>query len=289
MDLGVNDLGREQVLLYVKKYVPDQLASVDSAFQLLKTEEANWPTRLNQDKLQQAFILLQKFINYITTNQSNLISSSSKEKWENIAQSVHVMKQWLLANMKDIPPSLSGKKLKRQEYMAQNAIYLIDKVKPNAKFIFWAYNGHLSKSDTTWRNIGYYLNERLGEKYYALGLECYQGTFQSRVLQPDSFWGELKPDTIAAIEKSITWYFAQTRKGNLYVDYRMAQSDPIVNKWLETPQKIGMGFWINRGSKANQDSLKLKGNFDGTLFIERSTPSHPTKNAVERSLKKVGL
>jgi erythromycin esterase-like protein len=137
--------------------------------------------------------------------------------------------------------------------------------------------------------VGYFLRQKLGNKYYALGLECYQGTFQARELLPDNSWGDLKVDTIHSAPKSINWYFAHTGKENLFVDLRQASSNAVVDKWLDTPSSFGEGNWGHRNANENFWITKLKDLYDGILFIERSTPAHPTKNALSRSIGRIGF
>ncbi len=65
----------------------------------------------------------------------------------------------------------------------------------------------------------------MGNRYYALDLECYEGTFQSRVLLPDNAWGELKADTIPpGTEQSLPWFLSRAEKDILLVDLRPAHS-----------------------------------------------------------------
>lgn len=292
MDLCFNGLGRERVLTYLKKYAPEKIPYVDSLFEVLASEEEKWPTRLDQGALQKAFIPLQKLIDYLTIDKEKLISLSSLDEWEKVYQHTQVMNQWVLANLKDSPPSLIQKKLSRVEYVGQNLLYIIDKEKANTKFMVWAHNSHIATTKPekdSLRRSGYQLRTRLGDKYFALALECNQGTFQARALLPDQFWGELKVDTISSLQKSINWYLLSTNKGNQFIDLRSAHSNAMAKKWMETPQKIGAGVYLSRRSSKNQTNIKLKDTYDGILFIERSTPVYPTKNAKNRSSNKIGF
>ena len=66
-------------------------------------------------------------------------------------------------------------------------------------------------------------------------------------------------------------------------------SNFVIDKWLESYIRFGRGNWIYRGAKENFEIKKLKGFYDGILFIERSTPVHPTKNALARSESRIGF
>ena len=111
----------------------------------------------------------------------------------------------------------------------------------------------------------------------------------NQVLLPDNFWGDLKADTILQVQESVDWYLARTAKGNLFIDLRQPSSNFVVDKWLESSIRFGRGNWIYRGAKENFEIKKLKGFYDGILFIERSTPVHPTKNALARNESRIGF
>ena len=292
--LSLQKVGRERVRAYFKKYVPEKIAQIDSLFRVLEGEEINWLSRMSQSALQQCFIPLNDLMSYLIANKDRLVGASSLKEWEQVHKYLEVMEQSLYYNVKEVPPSLSSKKLDinknvmRDEYMWQNLLYLMENEKPKAKFMFWAHNYHVQSNDTV-KSVGYFLRQKLGNKYYALGLECYQGTFQARELLPDNSWGDLKVDTIHSAPKSINWYFAHTGKQNLFVDLRQASSNAVVDKWLDKPSSFGEGNWIHRNANENFEIIKLKDLYDGLLFIERSTSAHPTKNALSRSIGRIGF
>jgi erythromycin esterase len=286
--LSFQGVGREKALAYIQKYAPEKAASTDSLIRILATEENNWPSRLNQSVLQSAFMPLHELISYFTVNKNKLVASSSLNEWEQVYKYLEVMEQGLYVNVKDAPSALSSKKQTRDEYQAQNFFYIMGKERPGTKFMVWQHNWHIANrpEDTT---LGSQLKQRLGDRYYALGLECYEGTFQARVLMPDSTWGDLKADTLLPVEKSLAWYLASTSKKSLFINFRNTYSNPVVDKWMNTPIRFNDGHWLYRNASENFDSKKLKDLYDGILFMERSTPVHPTKNAIERSSRHIGF
>ncbi|MEO8764895.1 MAG: erythromycin esterase family protein [Ginsengibacter sp.] len=288
--LSLQKVGREKARLYFQKYLPEKLASIDSVITIFEGQEANWLSHMNQTALRQSFIPLNDLINYLTDHKDRFVGASSLKEWEQTHKYLEVMQQSLYFNLKNVPPSFASKKLERDEFMWQNLLYLIERERPNAKFMIWAYDGHLSSNaERKPKGVAYYLKQKLSDKYYGLGLECYEGTFQARELLPDSSWGDLKIDTLPVIPKSINWHFAQTGEPYEFVDLRQASSDPIVNKWLDTPSSFAAGYWIHRNANENFETHKLKGVYDGVLFVQRSTPVHPTKNALARSKGRIGF
>ena len=286
--LSLQKVGREKAVVYFQKYVPEKLASIDSVFAMLAGEENNWIGRMNETSLEQSIIPLNNLVNYLIDIKDKLVGASSLREWEQTHKYLEVIQNSLYSNLKEVPPYFASKKLDRDEYMWQNLQYIMERKRPNAKFIIWAHNYHVSSNDSV-KNLGYFLRQKLRDRYYALGLECYQGNFQTRELLPDSSWGDLKVDTIHSTPKSINWYFAQMGKSYLFVDLRHASPNPIVSKWLDTSSNFGEGNWVHRSANENFEIKKLKGLYDGIFFIRRSTPVHPTKNALARSKGRIGF
>jgi erythromycin esterase len=288
--LSLQKAGREKARPYFQKYVTEKVASIDSVLGVFAGEEVNWFGHMNQTALQQSFIPLNDLINYLTDNKYRLVGASSLKEWEQTHKYLEVMQQSLYFHLKDVPPSFASKKLDRDEYMWQNLLFIMERERPNARFMFWAYNGHISSNDETkTKSVGYFLRQKLRDRYYALGLECYEGTFQAREKLPDNSRGDLKIDTLHAVPKSTNWLFAQIGEPYLFVDLRQASSNPIVSKWLDTPSSFAAGYWIHRNANENFETRKLKGLYDGILFVQRSTPVHPTKNALARSNGRIGF
>ncbi|MEO7486111.1 MAG: erythromycin esterase family protein [Ferruginibacter sp.] len=296
MDLCFNGVGRDVVLNFLRQYAPDKVAATDSLFQILATEEAKWPRRLNQSTLQSTFMPLQSLGAFFTKNKEKLISAASAKKWEKAFKYTKVMEHWVEANIQDTTLSFLPKpKQGRDEYMIENVRNLLDKAELNTKFMVWAHHSHIAANNSFGVGIGSYLKERLGNSYYALDLDCNEGTFRSRIVLPDGRFGELTADTIpSGPEQSLSWYLSQVDKSPLFVDLGSIQANPIVSKWLEKPKEItwaGWGYGTDKDNKPtpNHQNVLIKGYFDGVLFVERSTPTRPTKNALERSTNKIGF
>jgi erythromycin esterase len=281
-------VGREKVLAYIKRYAPEEEKSTDSLFDVLADEEEKWPRRLNQAVLQSAFMPLHELIGYFTMNKDKLVASSSPGEWEQTYKYLEVMQDGLFVNMQDVPAAFASQQLQRDEYMAQNLLYILKKEKPGTKFMVWEHNWHIgNRSDDS--SLGYHLRQALADKYYSIGLQCYEGTFQAREVLPDGFWGDLRTDTIPAVEKSLGWYLKRTGEKNLFFNLSTIVSDSVVNKWLETPISFVDGHWAYRNAGENFETRNIKDLYNAILFIESSTPVHPTKNALARSAERIGF
>jgi erythromycin esterase len=286
--LSLQKVGREKARAYFKKYVPEKLTSIDSVFTVLGNEEVNWVSRLNQNALQQIFIPLNDLLTYLTDSKNRLVKSSSLTTWQETYKYLEVMQQSLYHNMTEVPESFKAKNLGRDAFMWENLQYIMERERPNTKFIFWAHNYHVSTNEAN-ETFGSFLRQKLKDRYYAISLDCYDGNFLARERLPDKSYGDLKIDTLYSTLNSINWYLAQVGDPYLFVDLRQASANPVVSKWFETPSRFAGGNWMHRSTNKNSESKTLKGLYDGVLFIQKSTPSRPTRNAVERSKARMGF
>jgi erythromycin esterase len=282
------ETGRVNVISYLKRIAPEKIDSAESIFKVLGNKERSWPRRLDQPALEQIFIPLHELIRYFNANRERMVSASSLKEWRQMLKYLEVMEQGLFGNVKNIPPSLERDKLGRDDYMAQNLLYVMQNEQPNAKFIFWAHNFHVSTYFSE-RSVGYYLRLRFGEAYYAVGTECNQGTFGARELLPDGRWGLIKADTMLPIQKSVAWHLKQTGIGTLFIDWRSSSSNIVVDKWLDTPSSFCVGNWIYRNTAENVETKKEKNSFDGMVYVELSTPTHLTANALVFTRDRLGF
>ena len=288
--LSLQKFGREKARAYFQKYIPRKVTSIDSVISVFAGEEVNWPNRMNQTALRQSFIPLNDLINYVTDNKDKLIGASSLQEWEQTHKYLEVMQQSLYNNLNAVPPSFASKKLDRDAFMWQNLQYLMEKERPNTRFIFWAANGHVSSNaERKPVGVGFYLKQNLRDKYYAVGLQCYEGTYERREYLPDSSFGDVKIDTLLGVPKSINWHFVQTGNPYLFLDLRQASSNPLVSKWLDTPSSFAVGTQVSKNPAENFQIRKLNGLYDGIVFVHRSTPVHLTKNALAKSEAGIGF
>lgn len=284
VDFGFNDAGREKVLAYLQKYDAAQIAATAAFFRELAQEEEKWPTRLEKDdtKRKTWFIQIEYLIAYLKKNEGNLIAASSAAEFRQILKYVQTMRQWLLVNIPSIAAS-------RSQIMGENLLALMEEM-PGANFIIWQHNGHISVN-TLRSNMGYRLRQKLGNGYYALGFEFSQGSYQNRIVLPDNYLGDLIENTHPPVPaQSLPWYLSHTKKGNFLLNLRTTVFNTMVEKWLNQPKEVHNVQWFaNETSKNFAEMKNLKSMYDGILFIENTTRTRPTKNALETAAKKVGF
>jgi erythromycin esterase len=289
IDFMYNEPAREKVLTYLEKYGAEVAPAADSLFVLLSLQEKQWGKEKDKKLLSDARLRLQHLIAYLTKNENALKAASSTAEFAQILKCAQVMEQWFMLHLPDSSDTTSTTNMKRSQAMANNLLYLIENEKPNTKFVVWAHNVHTADghSETAEPNLGHLLKRKLGDAYYGVAFEFNQGSYQSR-LRSQGILGNLKVMPVApAPEGYLASYLSQVKKDILFLNLRDSTENAIVSQWLNQPQKIRSFGWFNDNT-SNID-VYLKSRYDGVIFIEHTTATRPTKNALSTVSKGEGL
>jgi len=236
----------------------------------------------------QALLQLQNLIDHLTESNKQPDSPSSEAERTRALQYAWVMKQWLTVNAAEVLPKADAQD--RSMCMAENLIYLIDQARPAEKFIIWQHNWHISLDaiGDGRPTMGYILRAKLGPAYFAFGFEFGEGAFQTRAELPDKTLGDLKEFTSpAAPIGSLPWYLSRTGVGNLILRLRVPTGNEVVEQWLETPQTVHNAGWVNQEDIYHKYSIARS--YDGVIYVDRTTASRPTMNALQTVARREGL
>ncbi len=266
-------VGADKTIAYFKSFAPAQAYTADSILHMLANKKGDSST----------IISLNRLIKYFLMNKDKLVLASSLDQWEQTSKYLEVIEQ-RNSIFYGVPASLQVPRQSRDEYMTNLFFYVIQKERPNVKIMFWAHNGHVG-IDTLddypgGKTIGYNLRQTFGKKYYAIGLQCNEGTYLARLQGDEGVYKAFTTDTILAIQNSFAWYLNKTEKGNSFIDFRLAPTNFLIDQWLDKEMMFVDATWHHMSSKENYDTIRLKGKYDGIMYLEHSTPSHLTKNAL---------
>jgi len=132
-----------------------------------------------------------------------------------------------------------------------------------------------------WR-FGCRLREKYRQGYYAFGFEFDQGAFQTREQLSPTVLGDLKAITLPpAPEGSLPRRLARTNIGNLILDLHAPTGDPAVERWLQTPQLVHTANWVCPDGFQFNVEINIAREYDGIVYVEHTTPTRPTANALQ--------
>ena len=270
VDIYRNSIGRAKVMAAVRRVLPAAAAAADSLFRVLAEQERLWP-RWDTTVIVAARAPLDTLAGRLNARRHAAPAVLKPAEWDEVIQLVEVMRQWAVRRHRD-------------QYMAQNLAYLIDREAPGTKFVFWAHDDHITLDSLS---MGYFLRQRYGDGYYAVGLYFNQGTYLTRAIFP---LGDFKIQTQPpATEGMLEWFLARAELPRFFLDLRAPSRTPSVDSWLHTSREAFAGGWASEYSVGINDTLKVREWYDGLLFVSESTPTHPTAHARNMAAKREGF
>jgi hypothetical protein len=73
----------------------------------------------------------------------------------------------------------------------------------------------------------------------------------------------------------------------LFLDLRRAAADPALREWLSQERDEHRLRWIEEPPLYEAGRVGIR--FDGIAFVDRITPTHPTRNALARAARREGF
>lgn len=177
----------------------------------------------------------------------------------------------------------------RDIHMAKNILAHITSDE-DKRAVFWAHNGHIFNLSLNefgtekWSGCaGGYLKETIGDKYFSLGFDFDEGTFNAYYPNSESdIVLEKKKYTLGAVTigPSVDGTLAANHrhlKSPLFIDYSQIEGDEPI--WMNF---IGAAYFPgnedNLKSTARYNMLGNKTSFDAMILIKETTATHLLRN-----------
>jgi erythromycin esterase len=295
VDVKRNVVGRKAVLDYLRIVAPERVAATQALFEAFAVEEAKWPFPLDaqgERTLVELLPRLEALISELKADQETYVARSSSKEFNLALRRVRVMQQFILSYVPELATPGYRKGTDRSLFMAENLLFLTEQAEPGAKFILWQHNSHLRVADRTMEDptLGTVLREKFGDGYFAFGFEFYQGSFQTRKTLPTQLLGDLQGVTLPPSPPgSLAWYLSRTNLGNLILNLRAPVDDAVVKDWLAAPQSMHHVGWLYTDALTDYLQPEWIQKYDGIIFIEETTASRPTANALRAVASRDGL
>jgi len=188
--------------------------------------------------------------------------SSIKNSIETSPRAIN--KDWLLQNITIIQQYLKNDYLWRDKCMADNFLWIKDH-NPESKFVIWAHNGHIMKTD---QMMGAHLSQKLGDDYKTFGFAFFDGSYTAYGSK-----GLTSYDAIQAYPGTLEYLLEQLKEPIFILDLKKIKSENSKDtEWLTRQleyRRVG-----SMGGMQNEFSArKVSDDFDYLIFIKTSSPS----------------
>lgn len=201
-----------------------------------------------------------KLLSSIEESKKNYFSKySNRQDSLYLTQLINNIKQSIDKKSKEFPKN----EISRNNSISDNIIFQIDNF-PGTKGMYFAHNVHIfNGKHYRWYAAGYFLKKELGNQYYSIAQDFYEGSFS--VGQMDSSIGMLR---IKTIYTDNTEEFSLTNQYKEY--YKVAAFIPVSK--VKKARKMKLHFI---GSRLEQvDGIPFEKNikgYDGVILIKKST------------------
>jgi erythromycin esterase len=217
---------------------------------------------------------MQDAYDLLNAHRADYIAGSSRAEFEKALHSARIVIQSV-----QYGNNLHNNYL-RDQFMAENAAWIVDQAEPGAKMVLWAHNGHVGMNwegvAGTYRTMGSFLHEQYGEQMVVFGFLFYQGSFHA--------FGPYKSGSINDIQTfqapeppsdSYVAVFHASGMPRFFVDMRLARSNPSSQEWFQNPHPFFMAGSVydpNNPQFQFQNAALAKA-FDVIIYLQDTTPS----------------
>ncbi|MBI3412266.1 MAG: erythromycin esterase family protein [Planctomycetes bacterium] len=262
----------EVVRDFLRRTAPQRLAKVEALLETMNEQDRNAlefaPTAVTAEKVDQLY----RLISYLVLHREDLIRHSSALEWDRALEHLKLLAQFAEFNS-SAPFNGAGT---RDGYMAENLLAALRREALSTRIVVWAHNAHVcTRESGRFPALGGYLHKAFGKEYYAFGVAFEHGEFRAQL-------PKVRPPKLATFKLgaasagTIDYMLSKVGIANFMVDLRAPAADERVSAWLKAPHNlhwVGAFFMEEWASKSATRPFVLNRDFDGLVFIEKSTPT----------------
>ncbi len=265
----------ESVTQYLQAVDPPRVASVVALYQGLRPD----PTvsmgqyesayqQLPQSTLQRNVNQAQKVYDLLTQQQAVYEKRSSPQAFALTVQEARVIVQH--AQLFSANSDEAGGF--RDKAMAENIAWLHEQTQSGKKLVLWAHDGHIATGEQP--AMGWFLRERYGTNYLAVGMSFYEGSFNAVGLDTKGQSTPVQPfDVQLSDPGSYNETFGHLGLSYFALDLRHF-ADGAPGQWFQVPHNFAMIGAAYDNRKASYMSLLfLPQYFDVLIHIQKVTAS----------------
>lgn len=267
------EAGTRFVLDFVTGVDPPALAEFEPLYAYATSDdESTWP---------QAQIDAEAAYELLADRRERYVASSSPEAFDEVMQAARIVIQ--TSTVRTARRNVSRAVALRDDYMAENTLWLLDQGAGDERVAVWAHNQHVILTrlgEAAGTPMGAHLREALGESYVAVGFDFAKGGFTARTA-PTTPSGEqvampVEAQTIeSAPQGSYSATFERLAVEAFILDLHDLDPASPATEWLSDPHSaLSVGAVFN---PAHDDqfavALTLIESYDALLFIRETTPT----------------
>jgi erythromycin esterase len=214
---------------------------------------------------------IQNLYDYFEGNEAAFTASSSLKEVEIAKQLVRTMEQ--NRKSKENRYQTGSSYSYRDDYMAENTLWIADFVGVNAKIAAWAHNGHVANDDYYGGSgsMGYHLRQRCGDSYHIVGFGFSKGGFTAYYRDSGGTYHGLVANTIVdePLETSVNFLFHHAQYDDFILKLDEFSSGAGVRRWLASYQPfLSVGSLYNGNPEECYRDISVRIHFDAVVYFD---------------------
>ncbi|MCU1279116.1 MAG: uncharacterized protein JWM53_2662 [bacterium] len=177
----------------------------------------------------------------------------------------------------------------RDQYMAENFEWILNREGLNGRVALWAHNGHVARSpEGEDQSLGARVRTKLGDRYRSIGFVMGEGRFQSLDLTNGIGRGVHAFEVAMAPVGSLDETLARVGLALLIIDLHAVPTKGVVSDWFRVPhlsRSVGGIFSETWPSVATMTNDTIVERYDGLVFVRRVTESRQLESASSRRVR----
>jgi len=231
---------------YLQGVSQELLAASDSILTKTRTLRYNVFLNMTEEEWEEIKEEFQWLYDQLVEKENEFVPLSGKKEFEIAKQLARAMNQALDITYAYVHEDYSYNY--RDQYMAENALWIANLLGEHEKIALWAHNLHVSNDeDYRGKLMGKYLKEELDEGYQIIGFGFSTGTFSAEKITPENenlgvqtcYISSSPPDT------SINYLFYHAAYDNFIFILSSLYPGSGLSKWLSAARpflNIGAGY-----------------------------------------------
>jgi erythromycin esterase len=269
------------VIEYFQAVDPQRVATVAALYQGLRPEPGasidayvNAYAQLPPSTLQRYATRANQVYDLLAQQQAAYEKRSSHQAFALAVQEARVIMQHAqFFSIISVNPDQAGGF--RDEAMAENIAWLHEQTQSGKKLALWAHEQHLAAANDEPPAMGWYLRQRYGTSYLALGTSFYEGSFNAHGVDNKNQLTPIQPFHVQLSEPgSYNDTYGHLGLSLFALDLRHL-ANGATDQWVQVPHYFAMvGAVYDENPDSINTLLFLPHYFDVIIHIQKVTASH---------------
>jgi erythromycin esterase len=265
-DMQYPAIAAERALIYIRRVDPDAASEAAGVLAPFRRRDAPISyVRRGLDYRKSITAGITQLLDRFRKKRRLYVARSSQAEWEDAEHYTHIVAQF--EEMHRVSSVRGG----RDQFMAENARWLLQQAGDNARMMIWAHNGHVtfSSENYSYKPMGAYLRQALGRDYLAIGFSFDRGSFQAKAMPKGLRTFSVGPAPELSLDSSL----ARVGIPLFAVDLRLLPpAGPVHDWWYRRHPARSIGaVYSDSGSEGYFIGQAPALNYDGLLFVESTT------------------